>query len=248
MKVALVFILFFLLAPHLAHSQRKQKKVREQHYQHNDVYGFTYGFSCAYNFMHYRAVVTPNQLMGAEFGRLKPGFSLAFIGEYKLSDHLALRVLPGIDFGRHELIFTQPFPVRSDEELEYRYEQTTAEIKNVYGSLPLMLKYKADRKSNFRPYLAGGMSFKYNFTPKWHVESEDAVHFRTKPADLFFEAAFGTDVYLPFCKLGIEVRFSLGLLNLYRTVDVVRNTGSPAYINVLNRLNARMFSVGLNFE
>ena len=126
------------------------------------------------------------------------GFTVGILGELKLHDHIALRVIPSMHFGEKNTWF---------------YNQTTGEhqiqnMKSTYISIPIDLKFTAERFNNYRPYVMCGVNPMYDLTVK------KQRNLLQKPFDCFVEVGLGCDFYLPFFKCIPELKFCFGLLDI----------------------------------
>lgn len=224
-------------------------------YQRGDRVLLHFGFAMGANYMDYRLDFSGKNALRGETGELEVGFLLGIISELRITEDLGLRFLPGLEFATRKTVFTHvpdgyvtsipdpdgvP-PVKNDNKVENFNE-------SVYITLPLMLKYKAVRINNFRPYITAGPCFKYDFQRHNTINPSKAVYFRTKPKDLFLETGVGCDFYLPYFKFGVELRFSLGLKDVLVKEYDVANPGYEIFTDALNRVNARMFTLCFNFE
>lgn len=209
-------------------------------YQRGDRTWMHFGFSLGINYMDYRAVLSGVNDWRAETGKLDVGFLVGIISELRICDDLGLRFLPALEFSSRSLVYTH-IP-ETENNKQYAYNES------VYASLPLMLKYKAKRINNFRPFIAAGASYKYDFQKHDRINPDKSVYFRTNQGDVFLETAGGCDFYLPYFKLGIELRFSIGLTDVLVHRPDPSIPGFENYTYALKRLRARVFTVCFNFE
>ena len=240
MEKKLLTILFCLVVSVGVSGQKLLRNTSILNYQRGDRSLLHFGFSLGVNYMDYRAVLSGVNPYRAETGKMNIGFSVGIISELRLCEDLGLRFLPGLEFATRSLSYTQV----EDSENGKRYAYNEA----VYLSLPLMLKYKAKRVNNFRPYLTAGGSFKYDFHKHDRVQPDKTIYIRTNRTDIFLETGAGCDFYLPYFKFGLELRFSLGLTDALVHRNDPDNPGYENYTNALKKLNARIFSVCFNFE
>lgn len=127
-----------------------------------------------------------------------PGFSVGVLGELYLTEHLALRFIPTMHFGDKMVYFR--------EQLSGTVEKQN--VKSTYFSVPVNVKYAAQRFNNYRPYVVAGLAPMLDLT----VKKQKAL--LTQRFDLALELGFGCDFYLPFFKLIPELKFCFGLTNL----------------------------------
>lgn len=235
-----LIVIVFVMLSFAASGQKIMRNTSILNYQKGDRTLLHFGFTLGMNYMDYRAVLSGENGLRAETGKLSPGFTVGIVSELHIFDELGLRFLPGLEFATRSLVFTNVPDV--EEGKEYSYNES------VYVSLPLMLKYKARRINNFRPYITAGSSLKYDFQKHDKIDPDKSIYFRTKPVNVFLETGVGCDFYLPYFKMGVELRFALGLTDVLVHSQDTENPGYEAYTSALKKLNARMFSVCFNFE
>lgn len=223
-----------------AGAQKVMRNTSILNYQRGDHTWLHFGFSLGMNFMDYRSVLSGANSLRAETGKLNVGFHVGIISELRLCDDLGLRFLPGIELAKRTLVYTN---VRDTED-----NKQYADNEAVYMSLPLMLKYKAKRINNFRPFLTAGGSYKYDFQKHNKIDPDKSVYFRTRQGDFFLELGGGSDFYLPYFKFGLELRFSLGLTDVLVHEPDPEYPGYQDYTHALKRLRARIFTLCFNFE
>jgi hypothetical protein len=107
-----------------------------------------------------------------------------------------------------------------------RPREFTQDMKNTYISVPVDLKFSAERFNNYRPYVMAGVN------PMVNLAGKDQDYLQLKRYDLMLEVGMGCDFYLPFFKLIPELKFCYGLAN---TLD-------KSHTNELTDVNKRMFS------
>lgn len=134
----------------------------------------------------------------ADVPNYDPGFTVGILGELKLHNNIALRVIPTMHFGEKNTWF---------------YNQTTGEhqiqnMKSTYISIPIDLKFTAERFNNYRPYVMCGVNPMYDLTVK------KQRNLLLRPFDCFLEVGLGCDFYLPYFKCIPELKFCFGLLDI----------------------------------
>ena len=134
----------------------------------------------------------------ADVPAYSPGFSVGVLGELYLTQYLSLRIIPTMHFGDKRVVFCEQY----SSEVE---EQT---IKSTYVSVPINIKYAAQRFNNYRPYVVAGLAPMVDLT----VKKQKAL--LTSRFDTALEVGMGCDFYLPFFKLIPELKFSFGLMDL----------------------------------
>jgi len=170
----------------------------------------------------------------ADISKLTPGFTVGIITNLRLTESLDLRFLPGMSFGERKLTYNIPV-VSTTGPSDY------FSIKSTFLDFPLLIKYKAKRMNNQRPYLIGGVAYRIDISK---TGVEDLV--RLKPFSSSIETGMGWDTYLQFFRLSTELKFSFGLNNL---VDNGPKAPEPqVYTNALSRLASNMFILSFHFE
>lgn len=218
-------------------AQKAMRNTSILNYQRSDNNRVHFGFTLGINYMDYRVLLSGKNAYRAEGGKLDLGFVVGMISELRITPDLGLRLLPGLEFSSRSLVYTNV-----EEEKEYSYNES------VYATIPLMLKYKAKRINNFRPYIAAGSSVKYDFQQHDNINPDKSIYLRTKPMEVFLETAVGCDFYLPYFKLGMELRFSLGMTDVLIHEYDKEFPGYEGFTDAVKKLNSRMFSVCFNFE
>lgn len=223
-----------------ASAQKIMRNTSILNYQRGDRTWLHFGFSLGINYMDYKALLSGENAFRAETGKLDMGFFVGIISELRVSDDVGLRFLPGLEFATRSLVYTHVPEVEDNKQYSYN--------ESVYVSLPLMLRYKAKRINNFRPFVGAGGSYKYDFQKHNKIDPDRSIYFRTNQGDFFLELSGGSDFYLPYFKCGIELRFSLGLTDVLEHRPDPATAGYDNYTSALKKLKARIFTVCFNFE
>lgn len=169
-----------------------------------------------------------------------PGFSVGVLAEARLTSHLAARVTPTMHFGAKHLRFVN----LSKTDAAGKMLQATQDLKNTYISIPVDIKFSAQRFNNYRPYLIAGINQMINLTGK----SQDYV--RLKRADTMVEVGMGCDFYLPFFKLNPELKFCYSLTNSLdsKNADQLRDPNVRAYAKSVSAAHTKMIVLTFYFE
>lgn len=181
-------------------------------------------------------LVTEESYIRSDIAQLVPGFTVAIITSYRLSNDLNLRFLPGMSFGERQ--FTYNIPVKDINQYE---TQPYYSVKSTFLDFPLLLKYKARRINNDRPYVLFGPAYRQDIS---RSGQEDLV--KLKSGGFYAEMGAGWDHYFPFFRLSLEVKFSIGLKN--QMGDVPGDTQKQYYAQSIKKLRSNIFTIALNFE
>lgn len=235
-----IYMALLLACTWNAEAQKVLRNTSILNYQRGDHTWLHFGFSLGINYMDYKAYLSGINGYRAETGKLHVGFLVGMISELRIFDDLGLRFIPGLEFAQRSLVYTH-VPEEEDNK-QYAYNES------VYVSLPLMLRYKAKRVNNFRPFLSAGGSYKFDFQRHSKIDPDRSVFFRTNRGDFFLELSGGSDFYLPYFKFGLELRFSLGLTDVLVHQNDASQPGYENYTDALKKLRARIFTICFNFE
>mgnify|MGYP002624105356 CR=1 FL=1 len=169
-----------------------------------------------------------------------PGFSVGVLADLRLSQHFNLRFSPSMHFGQKRLTFRNMLDL--DDSGKPRLQ--TQDLKNTYLSLPVDLKFSAERFNNYRPYILAGIN------PMLNLAGKDQDYVQLKKQDLMVEVGLGCDFYLPFFKLIPELKFCYSLSNTLDKdhVSELRDTSKLPYACSVSGAHTKMVVLTLYFE
>lgn len=169
----------------------------------------------------------------AEAPNYEPGFSVGILGEFYLTKHLALRVIPSMHFGTKKMTF------RNDLDGERQYQN----IKSTYVSVPINVKFAAERFNNYRPYIVAGVDPMLDLTVKKQKQ------YLLTNADCYLEVGLGCDFYLPFFKFIPEIKFLYGLTNVInKDRSDLTDESLLVFTQSVNRARSKMIVLTFYFE
>lgn len=180
--------------------------------------------------------INEGSIVRSDVQTLIPGFTVAIVSSLRLTEDLDLRFLPGMSFGERKLTYNIPvIDINSYQPLTYY------SIKSTFLDFPLLIKYKARRINNDRPYLIFGGAYRQDIS---RTAKEDLVKL-TSPG-FYAEAGGGWDHYFPFFRFSVEGKFSFGLNNQLGSTP----TGSQAryYSQSIKNLRSTIFTLSFHFE
>ncbi len=167
-----------------------------------------------------------------------PGFHINQINDFRLGDHLNLRLMPGITLISRDMAY-----VWSDDytSTHWKYD-TRRSVESVYGELPVEFKFRAMRYSDFRPYLIAGASGGFDFASLFkNRNNNDESIIRLKPWDIRYTMGVGFDFFLPYVKFAIELKMAFGIVDLRVVEDDI-------YTQSIDYLNSRTFMLSFTFQ
>ncbi len=169
-----------------------------------------------------------------------PGFHLGPIANFRMGMFFDLRVLVNLSFGQRNLSYLQV-----DQEVEdgsgYITEAYIMKIGTTNIEVPILLKYKAARYNNFRPYVILGACPKYDLSAKKMPTEAEMPKVQLNTFDFCADMGVGIDFYLPYFKLSTELKYSKGFTN------ILKNDGT-AYTTAIDKMTSNMFMFSLHFE
>lgn len=194
-----IYLILLLLLPMVSVAQ--ERKVQNKPYidYRRLHYGFFVGTHLQDMEFANNGFVTENgESWFADIADYSPGFSVGVLADLRLSTHFSLRLIPTMHFGQNSIVFRE----------QNSGEISRQQVKTTYISMPLHVKFSAERFNNYRPYLTAGVSPMLNLTVKKQKQ------LLLKKFDLMVEIGAGCDFYLPFFKLIPELKFAFSLLDI----------------------------------
>ncbi|MBP5642086.1 MAG: PorT family protein [Paludibacteraceae bacterium] len=203
-----------------------------------------FGFSLGMNFMTYGITDSEEIINGevyhARVSHLMPGFQVGFITDVRLCRYLNLRFTPGLEFSSR----TITYKTESGKEVKSPDFGNTVDVLSIPITVPLYLKFSAQREKNYRPYVIAGGGFSYN------VSRDRDKPVLNKPWDYFVSVGVGVDLYLRWFKLCPEIKYQIGFSDLITPVsdrpELAKH--NQFYTSSIKRMTTRMLTISFNFE
>ncbi len=211
--------------------------VRNLVHADNKLYHF--GFILGFNSMDFNVaqsgVVAPDdgKIWYSDVDSWKTGFTVGIIGDLRLGEYFNLRFQPVLDFNDRTLHFV------TDDGSDSR----DVVVKSTIIDFPLLLKMRAQRMGNFRPYLLAGPAATLDLGGSTDCEV------LLKDVDYGIEFGFGCDIYLPYFKLGPEFKMFLSSNDLLDTDrPELEGTKEEKFTKSIRKLTSCIFTLTFNFE
>ncbi len=177
----------------------------------------------------------------ADVAGLIPGFTVAMVANMRLTRSLDLRFLPGMSFGERKLRYNIPvFDEASENPLD---PQDDYSLKSTFIDFPVLVKYKADRINNGRPYVVFGGAMRIDISKS---ASTDLVGLTR--TGYYAELGAGWDSYLQFFRLSVEAKVSIGLNNQLGDGPEAGINQRTYYTDALRSLRSNVFTLSFHFE
>ena len=201
--IYIVLSLIFLLI-HSSSSGQKQKPKNDSSYDDKLLH---FGFSLGVNTMDFN--ITPSRFsldstyFYPEVSKLMPGINIQIVTNLRAGKYFDIRFLPGLSFGQRNIRFYQVDPKKTPVLVDL------TQLESSFLEFPLLLKFKGDRLNNVRPYVIGGLNYRYDLAK----ENDDI---KLKRSDLYYELGAGLFFYLTYFKLSVELKMSNGIGNVLK--------------------------------
>jgi hypothetical protein len=170
-----------------------------------------FGYLLGLNYSNFKVVLNDKFLaqdsIRAIFPTGKTGFEVGFIFNLRLADYFDLRALPKVSFYERQITYAFKSP----------QPKLIADFQASVIELPILLKYKSERRGNTRLYMVGGIKTSFEVGAKKRQKRNNLI--ATDVFSLTAEYGIGLDNYFELFKLAPELRFSMGLLNAFKKQD-----------------------------
>lgn len=233
-KKSLLILFLMLLLPLCAVAQERKLQNKPYIDYRRLHYGFFVGTHLQDMEFTNNGFVTENgEVWYADIAQYNPGFSVGVLADLRLGEHFSLRAIPTMHFGQNSIVFRE----------QNSGEQSRQSVKTTYISLPIHVKFAAERFNNYRPYITAGVSPMINLT----VKKQKQLLF--KKFDFMVEVGMGCDFYLPFFKLIPEVKFAFSLLDvLEKDRKDLLDANYLKFTQSVDKVVSKMIIVSFYFE
>lgn len=205
-----------LLSGNTASAQQKIQDMNKPGYDDKPVH---YGFYLAvpltrYNLQHSELYASQVAVGHDDAVNAKSslGFYTGLVLNVRLAEYLDARFVPGVGFYGRTIVFSN---IETEVETTASMNET---VSNTMIELPLLLKYKAKRRSNFRPYMVAGIKASLDLGKGNNGKTQEEIALEVDDYDLALEYGIGVDIFYPYFKFAPELRFSHGLVNVHEPV------------------------------
>ncbi len=237
-KPYIVIAFSFLVFGHLS-AQKYSNNARVLNLERYDKNPYHFGFALGLNQMDFRMKRTEDyrliDTLYAVNTVAQPGFNIGIVSNLRLTDYLDLRFIPSLLFGERVLQYKY-----LNRALLYDEEKR---IESNILSFPLLIKYKADRITNTRVYVIGGISYTLDLASQSKKKElfEEVQAVKIFRNDFMYEVGAGFDFYLIYFKLALELKYATGHRNLLKQENTL-------YTTTIDKLNSQMFIFSVTFE
>lgn len=227
--IGLAAMLGLVLSTHAQNNPTDNLPDYDEHKLH---FGYVIGLhSSKFRIRYHDRYVTPEfDTLHSVIPGNRAGFKLGFVANFHLLQYLDFRIQTIFGFYENDLI--------------YRFTDLTKEkhLKDAtLIEIPLLLKYKSQRRGNYAMYIVGGIT--PSFEAVGRGEKEDtSTKLDLKRNQLSIEVGAGLDMYSPLFKFSPEIRYSYGLRNMLET------NSSSQFNTPLKKLTNHNITLFISFE
>lgn len=217
-----------------------QKRIRTENLQNFDLHYFHFGFLLSYNTSDFFMKLKPNAALTDSVlvidHNAQPGFNLGIVASLNMTKNLSLRFIPSLSF--------------QDRVLHYRFKTADPKsanfdkpIESTWLEFPLLLKMRSDRINNFAVYVIAGGKYSIDMASQKDVNNaiDEEIVVKLRKFDYSAEVGGGVDMFLPYFKFGMELKFGVGIPNL------LLDDGTR-FSNPIESLRSKTWTVTFTFE
>jgi len=218
------------------------KPLTQQQYDYQKRIHF--GFVLAVSALDYQITPTTTPTYNHDMSRphnffvdvtnLSPALGVAALMDYRLSHNLSLRLQIGPTFGTRALNFYEADTLSLSMQLE-----------SVLLEMPMLVKYKALRHSDFRPYMIAGLTPYCDVSAFKNFNEKRNLFVALNPLDLAGTVGVGFDAYFDFFKFAVELKYTAGFFNAASSKSL---EGYEQYPDAIKNMRSRSFVLSLIFE
>jgi hypothetical protein len=203
---------------------------------------FHLGFAFSLVAFDYRIVPTKASIGGAfpttyvNIGNIKPAFGVSGLIDIHINQFFSFRLQAGFAMGNRDLIF-----FGTEDSTKTR----TMSLEAIMIEMPLLLKYKAMRTGNIRPYIVTGFTPTVNVAAFGKFNEEKGIFLAVNPFDMHFNIGLGLDFYMSNFKIGLEAKYTTGFFN---NISKDALAGYERYPAAIERAFAHTFVLTILFD
>lgn len=179
----------------------------------------------------------------AEPVKFSPALRLGVIAEVNMNNYFSFRAIPGLYFGNRTITYKKQLPGDTKS-----YLAKDIKIGSAYADFPLLIKYKGERINNYNYFVVAGISYHFDLTPHEELDPRKKILIRTTGHDFAIEIGGGVDLYLDYFKLGLELRISIGMVDVLKHDVDKKFDAYQQYTRTIEKLKSTLVTLSFNFE
>ncbi|MDR3189162.1 MAG: PorT family protein [Prevotellaceae bacterium] len=183
-----------------------------------------FGFVVSASALDYKIIssASPQNKYFADVTSLTPAMGVAALLDYRINHSFSMRLQAGPTFGTRSVSF---YDANNSNGL-----QEDMEVESVLVELAFLLKYKALRHNDVRPYMIGGVVPYCDVSAFKGFNAPRDLFIAVNPFDVALAGGIGVDAYAAFFKFSLELKYVMGLTNTLSS-KLPTATGSRKYTN-----------------
>lgn len=162
-----------------------------------------------------------------------PGFNINIVSNFNINKYFGVRFLPGLNFGQRNMYY-----VMYDGA---KFYEKVMQIESTYLDFPLLFQLKSARLNNFRAYMVGGFSYKFDLSSQKKIPEDEKPKIRFSRNVYNYEIGVGTDFFLQYFKFALELKFVVGINNIIEY-------DNSQYTSSIGSMNSKMIMFSFLFE
>ncbi|MDR2813231.1 MAG: PorT family protein [Prevotellaceae bacterium] len=173
----------------------------------------------------------------ADITELSPAMGVAALMDYRINHSFSLRVQAGPTFGTRFISF---YDADKDNMLH-----KSMQMESVLVEAAFLLKYKAMRHSDVRPYMIAGLTPYCDVAAFKSFNEKREIFIALNPFDLALAGGVGVDMYADYFKFSLELKYVMGTINALSNKVLDR---FEEYPNAIEAMYSHSFVLSIIFE
>lgn len=209
-SVAAIFLFLFIVSDSFSQNEKPENLPKFDGRKYH--FGFILSVNSATYYMTFKNDVSFSDSITNILLDRQPGFDLNIVGSLNPTPNINFRFTPGLAFQERQLKY-------------FIYENDTTnkeflkKIESTFLNFPLFLKLRTNRINNFAAYAIGGAYWGIDMANNKDLEntgSMEQLTIKTTKTDWGYSVGGGFDFFLPYFKFGIELKFNVGMKNVFK--------------------------------
>lgn len=236
----ILILVFATLVWSTGFAQVKSPTSRKGNLPYFERHKFHFGFTLGGNSAGFRVdydLTSIDSLISIQ-AESQGGFNIGIVSSYRFNEHLTLRFLPTLAFAQRNVTYIFQSTVLDINETDTRIVEST------YIMFPVLFKFRSARYNNFAAYMLGGGNFAYDLSSQFDIDNNVIVPeqvLKVQRQNWFAEVGFGTDFFLEYFKLSLELKYSHGLNDIF-----IKDDSYWAF--PISGIKAQMITFSVHFE
>ncbi len=160
----------------------------------------------------------------------KYGLTLGMISNFRIIDNISLRFIPAISLEQRDFYY----------QFAGDSSATIRKIEASYLNLPFLFQFKTNMLKRTRLYVLMGPQLGLNLASNKKVRDDNNL-LKIKTEDISLVLGLGLNLYGDRIKLSPEIRYSMGLINIYEPLYV-------SHSQAISKLFSQVITLNINFE